>query len=243
MLDRSNSTNLFAESIEQADEPAGPADAAVKQPARSPEAEEAEAQFDVSPHTAAPYRAYTRRRRPGGGGRRRALGAKPRLSASRCRLSLPGVPPRVRGWARRARPFTPALLLVVILAENPAGCAQQSTRSRSLASAMPAGAAPARIYQPTHRKHPTRPLRAPPRRRRRAARTDTAKGTVAVRQPAHARKRSGAPARAVPASPVRAITATVTRVVVPSPSAPSVANTGSTPPEGRSEGKEFGFER
>ena len=242
MLDRSNSTNLFSET-EQADELAGPADAAVKQPARSPEAEEPEAQFDVSRHTAAPYRAYTRRRRPGGGGRRSALGAKPRLAASRGRLSLPGVPPLVRGWARRARPFTPALLLLVVLAENPAGCAHQSTRSRSTASATPAGAAPARIHQPTRRKHPTRPLRAPHRRRRRAARTDTARRTVTARQPAHARKRSGTPARAVPASPARAVTATVTRVVASPTSVPAVGNAGSAPPEGRSEGKEFGFER
>jgi hypothetical protein len=240
MLDRSHTANLFSENAQQADELPGASDAAVERPVASPEVDEAEAQLDVSRSTTAPPRACARRPRPVDGGRR--VRAKPRVAASKGQLSLPGVPPRARGWARRARPLAPVLLLLVILAAHPAGCARQTTRSGSLAPSTPAGATPTRTHPPASSNNATRPAHAPRPRQSHPTTTDPATSTVAARPPAHAPRGDSALAAAASAQQAPAAPPTVTRTVAPI-SVPAASNTGSPPREGRGEGNEFGFER
>jgi hypothetical protein len=242
MLDRSHTANLFLENAEQADEFAGAADVALEQPAASPQLDGAEAQFDVWPSTTAPSRARRRRPRPVGGGRRGTVRAKLRVAAPKGQLSLPALL-RLRGWARRARRVAPVLLLlVVVLAENPAGCAQ-STRSRSPVPITPAGAAPTRIHPSTDSNHPTRPARASHSRQRHPVKTDTATSGVVAHRPARISNGDGAPAVAASTRQVTVASPAVTHTVVPSASVPVAPNVGSPPREGRSEGHEFGFER
>jgi hypothetical protein len=240
MLDRSHTANLFSENAQQADELAGAADAAVERPAASPETDEAEAQLDVSRSTTAPPR--PRRPRPVDGGRRGAVRSKPRVAAPKGQISLPGVPPWVRSWARRARPFAPVLLLLVILAAHPAGCARQTTRSGSLAPSTPASATPTRTHPPAGSNNATRPAQAPRPRQPRPTTTDPATSTVAARPPAYAPRGASALAAAASAQQAPAAPPTVTRTVAPI-SVPAASNTGGPPREGRGEGNEFGFER
>jgi hypothetical protein len=243
MLDRSHTANLFSEDALQADELASAADAAVEHPIASPEVDDAEALVDVSRSTTAPSRARPRRPRLIDGGRRGAVRAKPRAAAPKGQLSLPGVPPRVRGWARRARPFAP-LLLLVILTAHPAGCARQTTRSGSLSPSTPAGGATAtRTYPPAGSNNATRPAQAPRPRQPHPATTDTITRTVAARPPAHVPRGDSALAVAASAQRARAAPPTVTRTVAASISVPAASNTGSPPREGRGEGNEFAFER
>lgn len=243
MLDRSHTANLFSENAQQADELSGTSDAAVERPVASPEVDEAEAQLDVSRSTTAPPRARPRRPRLVDGGRRGAVRAKPRVAVPRGQLSLPGVPPRVRGWARRARPLAPVLLLLlVILAAHPAGCARQTTRSGSLAPSTPAGATPTRTHPPAGSNNATRPAQAPRPRQPRPTTTDPATSTVAARPPAHAPRGDSALTATASAQQAPAAPPTATRTVAPI-SVPAASNPRSPPREGRGEGNEFGFER
>jgi hypothetical protein len=239
MLDRSHTANLFSENVQQADELAGAADAAMERSAASPEAEEAEAQLDVSRSTTAPPRARPRRPRPVDGGRRGAVRAKPRVAAPKGQLSLPGVSPRARRWARRVGPLAPVLLLVILVA-HPAGCARQTTRSGSLAPSTPAGATPTRTHPLTGSDNGTRPAQAPRPRQPRPS-TTPATSTVVGGPVAHAPRGASALAAAASAQAPAAPPA-VTRTVV-SISVPAAPNTGSPPREGRGKGNEFGFER
>lgn len=242
MLDRSHTANLFSENAQQADELSGASDAAVERPVASPEVDEAEAQLDVWRSTTAPPRARPRRPRPVDGGRRGAVRSKPRVAASKGQISLPGVPLRARVWARRARPLAPVLLLLVILAAHPAGCARQTTRSGSLAPSTPAGATPTRTHSPAGSNNATRPAQAPRPRQPRPTTTSPATSTVAARPPAHAPRGDSALAAAASAQHAPAAPPTVTRTVAPI-SVPAASNSGSPPHEGRGEGNEFGFER
>jgi hypothetical protein len=242
MLDRSHTANLFSENAQQADELSGASDAAVERPVASSEVDEAEAQLDVSRSTAAPPRARPRRLRLVDGGRRGAVRAKPRVAAPKGQHSFPDVPPRVRGWARRARPLVSVLLLLVILATHPAGCARQTTRSGSLAPSTPAGTIPTRTHPPVGSNNATRPAQAPRPRQPRPTTTDPATSTVAARPPAHASRGDSALAAAASTQQAPAAPPPVTRTVAPI-SVPAASNTRSPPREGRGEGNEFGFER
>jgi hypothetical protein len=262
MLDRSQPTNLFSEHAPEADELAGAADAAVE-PAASPNVDPAQAQRDRSPSTTASTPARARRRSSGGG---RRGGARPKrvVAPRRPALALP-VPPRLRAWARRARPFAPVALLLLILVADPAGCDRQVTPIGTPASSVPAGALAHRhasAARPRARRSAPPPATATPdpgrrcgarracrsprgastRRRARRAQPEAPAPSPVSAATAIAQAPSPGGAPAAPAAAQVTPAAQATPPAVPAPaSRPAAPNSGSPPPEEHDD--EFGFER
>jgi len=241
MLDRSQATNLFSEHAQEADELAGAADAAVERPAASPDVDSAQAQRDASPSATASPRARPRRPRPSGGGRRGTARPTRPVAARGPVLSFPGVPLRLPGWARRARLFLPAaLLLLLILVIDPAGCGRQVTHTGTPASLVPA-VSPLRTHSPAGGQRVKRA--APPCLVPRTHPLVPAPAVSTAPASVRAQRGDGAPAPAVPAAAPVAPTAASPEQAVPVPvSSPAAPDSGSPPPDEEA-GEEFGFER
>jgi hypothetical protein len=230
MLDRSHTANLFSEHDQDPSELAGDADATVEHPAASPDADAEQAQRLAAPSTTAPR---PRRRRPARGRRRGAVPAEPRVAKPKPQVSLPTLPPR----ARRALPFAPLGLVLLMLLTNQAGCSRQVAHTSTHTSSTPAAIHKAPGAQPARRSASKRMVRA-----RAQHVTPHVLAAVATTQASAASDRT--PTLAAPVRPPVHVTSSAPAIAGGGvPVSPSAAPTGSPTPEERGVGDEFGFER
>jgi hypothetical protein len=236
MLDRSQTTNLFSEQAQEADDLAGVAGVETEPVAGTgPAVDPAEAQRDASHSAAASPRARPFRSRPSGGVG--AVDPKRRGAAGRPTLSFPVVRPRLDGRTRRLGLLAPAGLLLSILVIDPAGCGRQATHPDTPSSVR--ASMPPHKHAPVGRPHLK--CAAPPRRGQRS-RLNAPTPVSVLRAPASTAAQDSTPfapaaAQVMPSAPV----APSARAVPAATSSLAAPNSGSPPPEGH--GDEFGFER